>query len=74
MNAWLLPPTIFAACRAITPSPRGELELQDAARFAMERLGERFQVIESGEGVLDLSAPGDIAGVTARLARVEVNP
>jgi hypothetical protein len=32
MNLWLLPPTIFASCRAIQPSPRGELELQDAIR------------------------------------------
>ena len=74
MNAWLLPPTIFAACRAITPSSRGELELQDAVRFALERLGERFQVVESSEGVLDLSTPGDIAAVTTRLARLEAQP
>lgn len=73
MNAWLLPPAIFAACRAIRPSPRGELELQDAVRLAMER-GERFQVMLSEEGVLDLSRPGDIPEVAARLADREVRP
>jgi len=74
MNAWLLPPSIYAACRAITPSPRGELELQDAVRYCVERLGERFQVIESGEGVLDLSRPEDILEVAARLGRQEARP
>ena len=74
MNAWLLPPTIYAACRAITPSPRGELELQDAVRFCVERLDERFQVIESDEGVLDLSRPEDIPEVAARLEQQEARP
>jgi glucose-1-phosphate thymidylyltransferase len=74
MNAWLLPPSIYTACRAITRSPRGELELQDAVRYASERLGERFQVVESTEGVLDLSRPEDIAEVTARLQQIEARP
>ena len=74
MNAWLLPPSIYAACRAIGPSPRGELELVDAVRHTMEQLGERFQVIESPEGVLDLSSPRDIAEVAARLQRSEPRP
>jgi dTDP-glucose pyrophosphorylase len=74
MNAWLLPPSIFAACRAIGPSPRGEFELQDAVRYAMQYLGERFQVLESREGVLDLSTPEDIVEVTARLRHLEAQP
>jgi dTDP-glucose pyrophosphorylase len=72
MNAWLLPPTIYAACRAVTPSPRGELELQDAVRYAMKSLGERFQVIESEGTVLDLSSRGDVPAVASRLAGAEV--
>jgi glucose-1-phosphate thymidylyltransferase len=72
MNAWLLPPTIYQACRMVTPSPRGELELQDAVRIAMARMGERFQVVESAEPVLDLSTRADIPAVAARLAGVEV--
>jgi glucose-1-phosphate thymidylyltransferase len=72
MNAWLLSPAIYPACRAIVPSARGELEIQAAVRFAMERLGEEFQVIESAEPVLDLSTREDIPAVTTRLAAVEV--
>ncbi len=72
MNLWLLPPTIYGACRAVSPSPRGELELQDAVRYAMEVLGERFRVIESEAPVLDLSNRGDIPAVASRLAGVEV--
>ena len=74
MNAWLLPPTIFAAARAIAPSSRGELELVDADRYAILRLGERFPVIEVGEGVLDLSTRGDIPAVAERLQGVVVRP
>lgn len=72
MNAWLLPPTIYGACRLVSPSPRGELELQDAVRYAVEQLGERFQVAESEEPVLDLSSRADIPAVTAALRGVEV--
>ena len=74
MNAWLLPPTIYDACRAITPSPRGELELQDAVRHSIERLGEHYRVMQSEEGVLDLSTQQDIAAVAARLANRDVRP
>ncbi len=73
MNAWLLPPCIFASCRAITPSPRNELELQDAVRHSIESAGERYQVIESNEGVLDLSTPADIPEVARRVRDLEVS-
>jgi len=72
MNAWLLPPSIYGACRLVSPSPRGELELQDAIRYAVEQLGERFQVVESEEPVLDLSSRADIPSVAAALRGVEV--
>jgi len=68
MNAWLLPPTIHDACRQVRPSPRGELELQDAVIIAMARYGERFRVVLSDQPVLDLSSRADIPAVTARLA------
>jgi dTDP-glucose pyrophosphorylase len=71
MNAWLLPPGIFPASRSIAPSSRGELELQSAVGYLVER-GERFQVVATDEGVLDLSNPDDIPAVEARLAGVEV--
>jgi dTDP-glucose pyrophosphorylase len=72
MNAWLLPPSIYGACRLVSPSPRGELEIQDAVRYAIEQLGERFQVVESEEPVLDLSTRADIPAVATALRGAEV--
>lgn len=72
MNAWLLPPTIYGACRLVSRSPRGELELQDAVRLSIERQGERYRVVESDGPVLDLSSRADIPAVTEALRRVEV--
>lgn len=74
MNAWLLPPSIYDACRATQPSPRGELELQDAVQYCVDRLGERFRVIPVEEGVLDLSSRGDIPAVAERLRGLSPNP
>jgi dTDP-glucose pyrophosphorylase len=67
MNLWSFAPAIFEACRRVRPSVRGELELQDAVRIALTELGERFRVIDSTEGVLDLSTRGDIESVAAVL-------
>lgn len=68
MNLWSFAPVIYEACRRVVPSVRGELELQDAVRIAMVELGERFTVVESRDGVLDLSTRGDIESV-ARVLR-----
>ena len=73
MNSWRFGPKIFDACRLVTPSPRGELELQDAVMIAMARFGERFQVVPFAGGVLDLSSRADIAAVTDRLRDREVH-
>jgi glucose-1-phosphate thymidylyltransferase len=72
MNLWAFTPAIFDACTRVTPSPRGELELQDAVRIARDDLGLRFTVVPFAGGVLDLSTRGDIASVAARLRDVEV--
>lgn len=72
MNLWSFSPVIFEACRQVTPSIRGELELQDAVRLAVHELGERFTVIPCTAGVLDLSSRRDIPAVAARLAGVTV--
>ena len=74
MNAWLLPPTIFPACRAIVPSSRGELELQDAVRHSIEAFGERFQVVPAHGAVLDLSRQADIPFVAERLRALAARP
>ena len=68
MNCWVMPPAIVRACRSIPPSPRGELELTHAVSYAIGTLGVRFRVVESDEGVLDLSRRDDVAAVGARLA------
>lgn len=67
MNLWRFRDTIFDACAAISPSPRGELELADAVREAMRR-GERFAVHRRAEAVYDLTHRRDIAALEARLA------
>jgi glucose-1-phosphate thymidylyltransferase len=74
MNLWSFTPTIFEACRRVTPSSRGELELQSAVTIAMRELGERFRAVRSREGVLDLSTRADIAAVAARLAAIDPQP
>ncbi|MBC7896781.1 MAG: NTP transferase domain-containing protein [Cytophagaceae bacterium] len=72
MNLWSFTPVIFEACARVTPSSRGELELQDAVRIARDELGEVFTVIPSTSGVLDLSSRGDIPAVAAALAGTTV--
>ncbi|AOZ73394.1 glucose-1-phosphate thymidylyltransferase [Boudabousia tangfeifanii] len=71
MNAWRFTQPIFAACEAIEPSIRGEYELADAVRYAIDH-GTNFQVVDVAEGVLDMSRRTDIAAVKAALENVEV--
>jgi len=74
MNVWSFAPVIFHACERVRPSPRGELEIQEAVTIAMRDLGERFRVLPMRAGVLDLSSRGDIALVASRLAGVVPQP
>ena len=69
MNAFRFTPEIFAACRRIAPSPRGELEIVDAVRA----LPGPVSVLSATGGVLDLSRREDIAEVEARLSGTEVS-
>ena len=39
MNCWRFDERIFAACQAIEPSSRGELEVTDAVQYAIDTLG-----------------------------------
>jgi dTDP-glucose pyrophosphorylase len=72
MNCWRFRPIIFRACRAVRPSPRGELELTDAVQHAIDVLGEPFRALAIRGPVLDLTSRGDIAAVKAQLAGVKV--
>ncbi len=73
MNCWRFSSSIFAACRSVPLSPRGELELPMAVREAIAA-GVRFKVVRCAEGVLDLSRRADIAAVAERLRGVSANP
>lgn len=72
MNCWLFTPAIFAACRAVPVSRRGERELTQAVQYAIDTLHLRIEVILADEAVLDLSSRADIPLVAHALRRVEV--
>lgn len=71
MNIWRFDARIFAACRDVPLSPRGEHELPLAVALAVER-GMRLHALRVSAGVLDLSSQGDIADVAERLGNREL--
>ncbi|MFV0430369.1 MAG: nucleotidyltransferase family protein [Arachnia sp.] len=71
MNCWLCSPAIFPAARAIGPSARGEYEITDAVRAAIDA-GDTYRVLRAAVGVLDMSNRLDISGVAEALASREV--
>ncbi|MGH7581878.1 MAG: sugar phosphate nucleotidyltransferase [Gemmatimonadales bacterium] len=71
MNLWRFDAGIFAPCRAVLPSSRGELELPQAVSLALHH-GLRLEAVRMSHGVLDLSSRADIAEVTRRLGDVEI--
>ncbi len=72
MNCWRFDARIFPACRAISPSPRGELEIPDAVQYAIDTLNVGFRAVMFDAAVLDLSSRRDVEGVARRLAGMEV--
>lgn len=62
MNLFAFTPEVFAACRSIEKSPRGEYEIVDA----VQRL-EDVTVVPVSGGVLDLSRRDDIEDVERRV-------
>lgn len=71
MNCWLCSPAIFDAARSIPKSARGEYEITDAVRWAIDH-GDPYTVVRADQGVLDMSNRGDIASVVAALGDREV--
>jgi dTDP-glucose pyrophosphorylase len=67
MTCWRFGPRIFAACRAISGSARGELELPDAVLHSIRVMGERYEVVPMQAPVLDLSRRADVEAVAAAL-------
>ena len=68
MNCWRFDSRIFDACRAVTPSARGELELPAAVGLAVEP-GRAVQGDARRGPVLDLSQRADAPDVARRLSR-----
>lgn len=73
MNIWRFDRRVFAACRAVPVSGRGEHELPEAVAMAV-RAGWRLRAVPSRAGVLDLSSRGDIASVAELLGGRQVQP
>jgi dTDP-glucose pyrophosphorylase len=72
MNCWRFDANIFTACRAISPSVRGEYEVTDAVQYCVDVLKVPFRVVRVARPVLDMSSRGDIAAVGDRLKTTEV--
>jgi glucose-1-phosphate thymidylyltransferase len=73
MNCWRFDAGIFAACRDVARSARGEFELPEAVALAARR-GVRFKAISAVGPVLDLSRRADTADVERRLTGVDPRP
>lgn len=69
MNLWRFDSGIFAACRDVPRSARGEFELPEAVGLAIAR-GMRIKAVPARGPVLDLSRRADAADVARRLAGV----
>jgi glucose-1-phosphate thymidylyltransferase len=73
MNCWRFDDRIFAACRDVPRSERGEFELPQAVMLAVAR-GVRFRAIPANGAVLDLSRRGDAAELSRRLSHLSPQP
>ncbi len=72
MNCWRFDSKIFPACRAIEPSPRGELEIPDAVQYTIDQFSSCYRALTFSAPVLDLSSRTDIPAVMQKLAGTEV--
>ena len=73
MNCWHFDSRMFAACRDVPRSVRGEFELPEAVGLAITR-GVRFRALAARGAVLDLSRRADAAEVERRLTGIVPNP
>lgn len=72
MNCWRFDARIFPACRAVAPSPRGELELPLAVMLAVTR-GVPFRAVPARGPVLDLSRRGDTPEVVRQVQQQQLH-
>jgi glucose-1-phosphate thymidylyltransferase len=73
MNLWRFDAGIFAACRDVPASARGEHELPEAVALAVSR-GMRLRAVAARGPVLDLSKRADAHDVERRLAGTVPRP
>ena len=73
MNCFLFTKEIFAACREVPISARGEYELPQAVHLAIDRGMMRFKVVRIAAPVLDMSSRGDIGKVAQHLTGIEID-
>ena len=68
MNCWLMPPGIFEACRSISPSARGELEIADAVTWLDARAARALprSIVSPGRRARPLAAERRRVGRRAR--------
>jgi glucose-1-phosphate thymidylyltransferase len=73
MNCWHFDARIFAACREVPRSVRGEFELPEAVGLAVRR-GMKLRALPARGPVLDLSRRADAASVAQHLADMVPRP
>ena len=69
MNCWRFEHEVFAVCRRVRPSSRGELELPQAVADALPG-GFEVEAFDTGLPVLDLSRRDDVEGFERLLTTV----
>ena len=72
MNCWRFNDSIYDACRNIKPSPRNELEITDAVQYTIDKLGQKYAIVDVKAPVLDLSSRSDVEAVVAKLNGLEI--
>jgi glucose-1-phosphate thymidylyltransferase len=73
MNCYRFEKSIFDACRKISPSTRGELELTDAVQYTIDVLKNQYTALTIYAPVLDMSCRADVPAVAAKLKGRTVN-
>jgi dTDP-glucose pyrophosphorylase len=73
MNCWRFDARIFAACRDVPRSRRGEFELPEAVALSISR-GVRFRAVRARGPVLDLSRRADMIDLARRLETASPRP
>jgi dTDP-glucose pyrophosphorylase len=74
MNLWAFDASIFAACRSVPRSRRGEYELPEAVDHGVRSGTLRVRALPVAAPVWDLSARGDVSTIARVLRELPVDP